>query len=88
MDNVDVIVLSLTNCVRCYISFFCFAAVFIIAVHHSCSASVVVLCPLLLAGSAGHSSWLYAIVLVGDCCLVVGWVCLVGVGVALWSVSF
>ena len=30
-------------------------------------------------GSAGHSSLLGVIVLVGECCFVVGWVCLVGV---------
>ena len=47
-------------------------------------------------GSAGHSSLLGVIVLVGECCFVVGWVCLVGVdvgvgigvGVARRSVSF
>ena len=38
-----------------------------------------VLCALLLVGSAGHSSWLGVIILVGECCFVVGWVCLVGV---------
>ena len=42
-----------------------------------------VLGPLLLVGSAGHSSWLYVIVLVGNCCLVVGWVCLAGVDVGV-----
>ena len=52
----------------------------------------------LLMGSAGHSSWLCVVVLVGELCFGVGWVCLVGVGVgvggnfgvgvALWSVSF
>ena len=55
-------------------------------------------------GSVGHSSWLHGIIVVGDDCLVVGWVSLVvgsvgagagvgvrvrvDVGVALWSVSF
>ena len=46
-------------------------------------ASLIALCALLLVGSAGHSSWLYVIVLIGDCCFVVGWACLVGVGISI-----